>query len=158
MALRAARCRRYAQALRGDEGRLHPLKFNPWRRALQAGEVGEVDGLLGLVRLPEREQVLPLAAVDTGQLCGLCAAQASRALPRLERSGRAYHRRLWAFGHRVEVAHRAAEAVQPRAAVIREISNETALKKLRGGRYGEFGVAIVNRDLGNAMLTQLPNR
>ena len=131
------------------------LKFNPWRRALQAGEVGEVDGLLGLVRLPERENKFYLSPPLIQGSYAVFARRKQAGLYRASSDLAGHTIGVYGPSGTELVAHRAAEAVQPRAVVIREISNETALKKLRGGRYGEFGVAIVNRDLGNAMLTQL---
>ena len=131
------------------------LAFKPWRRALQAGELGEVDGLLGLVRLPEREDKFYLSPP---------LIQGSYAVFARRREAARYRSTADLAGHTIGVyvpsgtelvAQRAAKAAQPPAVLIREISNETALKKLRGGRYGEHGVAIVNRDLGNATLELL---
>ena len=102
------------------------LKFNPWRRALQAGEVGEVDGLLGLVRLPERESKFYLSPPLIQGSYAVFARRKQAGLYRASSDLAGHTIGVYGPSGTELVAHRAAEAVQPRAAVIREISNETA--------------------------------
>jgi polar amino acid transport system substrate-binding protein len=60
------------------------VRFMPWARALRLGELGEVDGLIGVWRSPEREQKFIYSHPVISNRVALCKRASSREPSRFE--------------------------------------------------------------------------
>jgi polar amino acid transport system substrate-binding protein len=127
------------------------LAILPWRRALAMAEAGQADGIFVFVRTPEREKLFYFTEPILQTSYAIFARQ-SETLD--------YHKPQDIDGYTVAaygpsgISAAAEELAKqlPRLRVIIEVDNLSVLRKLSAGRYGNHGVALVNREAGKYLI------
>lgn len=123
----------------------------PWRRATAMVLSGEADGILPILKTPQRE-------VDFHM--GPPLIQSSYILYAQQQSDIRYSAPEDLAGYTISAygpsgtSFTAAQLVQrvPGARLEVEIDNQTALRKLRMGRYGSKAVVLINRGLAHYLM------
>lgn len=136
--------------------RLHidcPVQLHPWRRALALAEGGEAQGIFTVIRSPERERAFHLTRMLVTSRYGVYARAASRFV--FHRPQDLAGRTVAVYGpsgtsfvlgnHLTKVAD-----VQ----LILKADNRRLLRMLEAGRFGEYGVAVVNQDVAWHLIDQ----
>jgi polar amino acid transport system substrate-binding protein len=123
------------------------IELFPWRRALQMVTEGEADGLLAILDLPERRQLFHMSPALIRTAYVLYAQQDSTLHDPTPAMLAGYTVAAFGPSGTSSVAARLAQAA-PNARLQVEIDNDTALRKLRMGRYGAKAVVLINEDLG----------
>jgi len=123
------------------------IEIFPWRRALQMVTEGEADGLLAILDLPERRQIFHMSPALIRTAYVLYAQQDSTLHDPTPDLLAGYTVASFGPSGTSSVAARLAQAA-PNARLQVEIDNDTALRKLRMGRYGSKAVVVINKDLG----------
>jgi polar amino acid transport system substrate-binding protein len=129
------------------------IEIYPWRRALAMTMGGGVDGALMVRKTPERLLALHFSPAIVQSSYVLYAQQQST----LRYAGPADLAGYTVAAYGPSGTSRAAEALVqkiPGARFQLEIDNQTALRKLRSGRYGKKAVVVINKDLGQYLLRQ----
>lgn len=129
------------------------IEVLPWRRAMSMAEKGEVDGIYPSIRNAEREKAFYLGSPIVDTAYSLFAADSSKFV---------YKQPADLIGYSVGVygpsgtSKTLEEATQGLTGVMTtiELDNGTVLKKLLGGRYGDKGLGMLNRDVGNYLIKQ----
>lgn len=129
------------------------LDVYPWRRAYALAQGGKVDGILLLLKTPEREEIFHLGAPVIQSAYVLYAQQHNPVRYTAPADLAGYT--IGAYGPS-GTSYAAAELVQhiPGARMEVEMDNPTALRKLRLGRYGAKGAVFINQDLALHLMTQ----
>ncbi|GAB2837487.1 hypothetical protein GCM10027277_00340 [Pseudoduganella ginsengisoli] len=123
------------------------IELFPWRRALQMAMEGEADGLLAILDTPERRQLFHVSPGLIHTAYVLYARQDSALHDPTPAMLAGYTVAAFGPSGTATVAARLASSA-PNAQLKIEIDNETALRKLRMGRYGDQAVVLINEDLG----------
>lgn len=129
------------------------IEVYPWRRALQLAENGEVDGLFTVIRSPAREQafyITPMlvtsrydvyALRESGMRYRQPADMSNRTVGVYGPSGTSY-----ILGEHLKgVANVEVELVT---------DNQRLLRMLNVGRFGDDGLAVLNRDVARHLIEQ----
>jgi polar amino acid transport system substrate-binding protein len=125
----------------------------PWRRALKLAEDGHVDGIYAIAPIPERAQFFYVSPPIVESAYGVFVAAPNRLAYAQPRDLAGYT--VGVYGP--SAASRAlgeVAAADPSIKVLIEVDNETLLKKLSSGRYGEAGAALANVDVGRHLIAQ----
>jgi polar amino acid transport system substrate-binding protein len=127
------------------------IDMYPWRRSLAMAESGQADGVFSFLRTPERERLFYFP--DN-------IARSSYAFFALEKSTFVYKqpkdlddRTVGVYGPSgtsSSLEEVTKESITSRTEV--EINNMVLMKKLINGRYGENGIILINRDVGNVLI------
>ncbi len=123
----------------------------PWRRAYVLAEKGLVDGIFVLARNAERERDFYFSDPLIQSAYAVFTRQSSTL-----RYSQPNHLDNWtvaAYGP--SGTSLVAEELAKLAAHMRveiEVDNQSVLRKLAAGRYGERGAAVLNRDVGNYLI------
>jgi polar amino acid transport system substrate-binding protein len=129
------------------------IELFPWRRALQMVTEGEADGLLAILDLPERRLQFHMSPALIHTAYVLYARQDSTLHDPSPAMLDGYTVACFGPSGTSSVAARLAQAA-PNARLAVEIDNQTALRKLRMGRYGGKAVVLINEDLGIWLMRQ----
>ncbi|SFN58101.1 polar amino acid transport system substrate-binding protein [Formivibrio citricus] len=127
------------------------MEIFPWRRALRMAEEGQVSGLFGVAKTPEREKAFYLSEPILDTAYSFFAPVSSQF---------SYQRVEDLNGYTVGVygpsaTSKALENVaQGKTNIVIEVANLTAIKKLIGGRYGDKALVLVNREVGLSLLKE----
>lgn len=130
------------------------IEVMPWRRALRQGVMGEVMGVFSMRRLPEREAQFFFTDPFIAGSYALFSAPGR---------GPVYQRPTDLVGYTVAAYGPSGTETSVRdlvqevagVTVVRELSNEMALKKLAAGRFGPMALVACNRDVCRALIRQL---
>jgi polar amino acid transport system substrate-binding protein len=127
------------------------IEIFPWRRSLAMAESGQADGVFSFLRTPERERLFFFP--DN-------IVRSSYTFFALEKSTFVYKqpkdlddRIVGVYGpsgtsSSLEEATKGSTTSRSEV----EINNTVLLKKLANGRYGENGIILINRDVGNVLI------
>lgn len=129
------------------------IEIFPWRRALQMAAEGEADGLLAILDTPERRQLFNMSTGLIHTAYVLYARHDSTLHDPTPAMLAGYTVAAFGPSGTSIVAARLARDI-PNAQLKVEIDNETALRKLRMGRYGGKAVVLINEDLGIWLMRQ----
>ncbi|HEY4079677.1 MAG TPA: transporter substrate-binding domain-containing protein [Burkholderiaceae bacterium] len=135
-------CARLKQACRVD--------VMPWRRALAMAVNGEVDGVFTVADTPERRAVLYVSApVVEAQYAFFALAGNPFEFSRPnDLSGRT----VGVYGPSATSSTLQSLLGGKEADMVIEIDNRTVLRKLRAGRYGPDGLALVNERVAQDLI------
>lgn len=129
------------------------LDIYPWRRAYALAQGGLADGILLLLKTPERDGIFHMGAPVLLSSYVLYAQQHNplRYTGPADLAGYT----ISAYGPS-GTSYAAADLVQriPDARLEVEMDNPTALRKLRLGRYGARSVVFINHDLALQLIKQ----
>ena len=129
------------------------LSIFPWRRAYAMAESGTADGLLLLLKTRQRENdfFLTSAVFQSAYVMYVQQQNTVRYSGPTDLTGYT----VAAYGPSgTSVAADELTQRAPDTRLIVEIDNQTALRKLRQGRYGTKGLVVINRDLAQFLLHQ----
>lgn len=128
------------------------IEVMPWRRALTLAEQGKVDGIFTVVDIPERRALFHVSVPVVKAHYALFALKPATALRRLP--GELAGREIGVYGpSATSVALQKLVGERGTVDIRLEPDNLTVLKKLAAGRYGRNGLAMVNRDVANWLIT-----
>lgn len=129
------------------------LEVYPWRRAYALAHGGMVDGILLLLKTPEREEVFHLGAPVIESAYVLYAQQHNPLRYTAPADLAGYT--IGAYGPS-GTSYAAGDLLRqiPGARLEVEMDNPTALRKLRLGRYGPKGAVFINQDLAQHLMRQ----
>ena len=119
----------------------------PWRRAYALAEGGKVDGIFVLVRTPEREASFYFSEPVMQATYAVFTRQASSLVYTQPQDLDGYTVAAYGPSGTSKVAEDLAHHA-PHMRLEIEVDNVSVLRKLAGGRYGNRGVAVMNRDVG----------
>ncbi|WP_082552003.1 ABC transporter substrate-binding protein [Massilia sp. Root351] len=129
------------------------LEVYPWRRAYALAQSGMADGILLLLKTPQREQIFHMGAPVIQSSYVLYAQQQNpmRYTGPADLAGYT----IGAYGPS-GTSYAATDLIQaiPDARLEVEMDNPTALRKLRLGRYGAKGAVFINLDLALHLMKQ----
>ena len=122
------------------------LDVYPWRRAYALAQGGMADGILLLLKTPQREEIFYM---------GVPVIQSSYVLYAQQQNPLRYTGPADLAGYTIGAygpsgtSYAATDLIQsiPDARLETEMDNPTALRKLRLGRYGAKGAVFINHDL-----------
>lgn len=123
------------------------IEIFPWRRALQMTSEGEADGLLAILGTAERRDMFQLSPPLIHTAYVLYAQQDSVLRDPAPAALTGYTVAAFGPSGTSTVAAQLARTI-PDARLLVEIDNDTALRKLRMGRYGARAVVLINEDVG----------
>jgi len=129
------------------------LDLYPWRRAYEMAVDGAADGIVLLVRLPEREHDFHFVEPLFRSAYSIVVSRDDALSYRSPRDLDGYV--VAAYGP--SATSRAAEELAAGARIERlvvELDNRIVLRKVAAHRYGNRAVALVNRELGNAIIQE----
>lgn len=125
----------------------------PWRRAFAMMSGGTADGMLMMLKTPERTAAFNIGPAVLQSSYVLYAAPGNT----LTYTGPADLAGYTVAGYGPSGTSIAAQELgrqAPNSRVEIEVDNQTALRKLRQGRYGNKAVVVINRELGRFLLKQ----
>jgi polar amino acid transport system substrate-binding protein len=126
----------------------------PWRRALNAAQRGDVDGIFTVTDSPERRQYFHLSPPIIDSRYVLFARQGSSFQYAGEPQSLA-GRVIGAYGPSgTALALEQLIHAVPQARSEIEPDNRTALRKLAGGRYGADGLVLANESVAQHLLRE----
>jgi polar amino acid transport system substrate-binding protein len=123
------------------------IEIFPWRRALQMTVEGEADGLLAILGTAERKEMFHLSPPLIHTAYVLYAQQDSALRDPTPAMLSGYTVAAFGPSGTSTVAAQLARTI-PEARLKVEIDNDTALRKLRMGRYGAHAVVLINEEVG----------
>jgi polar amino acid transport system substrate-binding protein len=123
------------------------VEIFPWRRALQMASDGEADGLLAILNTAERMRTFHMSGPLFNTAYVLYAQQDSLLRDPSPAALAGYTVAAFGPSGTSIVAGKLADTI-PNGRLQVEIDNETALRKLRMGRYGAKAVVVINEDVG----------
>ena len=123
------------------------IEIFPWRRALQMTLEGEADGLLAILGTSERKEMFHLSPPLIHTAYVLYAQQDSTLHDPTPAMLAGYTVAAFGPSGTSTIAAKLAHSA-PNAQFREEINNDTALRKLRMGRYGDKAVVLINEDVG----------
>lgn len=127
------------------------IEIYPWRRAYQLAADGGADGLLAILSTPERSRVFYMSPPLMRSAYVLYAQQDSALHYTTPTDVAGYTVGVYGpsgTSYAADELVHAATGAQLRI----EIDNETALRKLRMGRYGSKAVVVMNEEVGAWMM------
>jgi polar amino acid transport system substrate-binding protein len=127
------------------------VNLMPWRRALRTAESGGSEGIFCLSKIPEREEKFYLGSPVVRSMYVVLVNDGSHLV---------YNQPSDLAGYTIGVygpsgTQRAAEEITrdiPGVRIQTEVDNDTALRMLAGGRYGEKGAVLINYDLAPILI------
>lgn len=125
----------------------------PWRRAYAMMTGGSADGMLMLLKTPDRAAAFNMGPPVLQSAYVMYAAPGNQVRYKSPADLAGYT--LAGYGPSgTSVATEELGRMVPNSRVEMEVDNQTALRKLRLGRYGSKAVVVINQELGRFLLNQ----
>lgn len=127
------------------------ISMMPWRRALILAKDGNVNGIFSIAKRPEREEwaYFSLPLVSTGY--GFFVQEDNQLNYNTPTDLEGYTIGVYSPSSTSKTLEGIASLIEDTTIVL-EVKNETALKKLSVGRYGDKGAVFINKDVGNYLI------
>ena len=126
------------------------VEVMPWRRALAMAVNGEVDGVFTVADTPERRAVLYVSAPVVEAQYAFFALTGNPF--EFSRPGDLPGRTIGVYGPSATSSTLQNLLGGKEAGMVVEIDNRTVLRKLRAGRYGANGLALVNERVAEDLI------